>query len=215
MNSDKIVIMDWGGVIESHKGDCSGWKARTEAIIKKLAHNENIILNSWGTFEINGKEHNINTINDDNLIINWIDYLIDKYNLNYTREEFILTYDSEYEKIEFFKDIIDILYDTKKYCNIGILSNLPKMDFKRLKRQIDLKRLDYVWLSYEIGIAKPNPKIYEVVEQTTGINPNNILFIDDDSVNITEAAKRGWNTLCASGSDKDIIKKAIDNFLGL
>ena len=40
MNSDKIVIMDWGGVIESHKGDCSGWKARTEAIIKKLAHNE-------------------------------------------------------------------------------------------------------------------------------------------------------------------------------
>ena len=45
-----------------------------------------------------------------------------------------------------------------------------------------------------MGVTKPDPRIYEMVERDCGIAPDRLLFTDDRADNITAAARRGWHT---------------------
>lgn len=63
---------------------------------------------------------------------------------------------------------------------------LPKMDF--------LADFDRLYVSGRMGVIKPDPRIYEMVEQDCGIRPDLLLFTDDRADNITAAARRGWRT---------------------
>lgn len=211
-NINKMVIMDWGGVIDNFNDEVNGWKARTKSIIRRLGNSTDEISN-WATFDVDDKKYNICEINDDNLLDKWISYVINKYALSCNKEEFLDVYKEEYGKVIYYKDIIEILYKTKKYCQIGILSNLTKLDKDRLGKQVDFSKLDYVGLSFELGEIKPNDKIYELVEEQTNIEPNNILFIDNRIDNINAARKRGWNTLLATGEDKEFIWDKIMEFV--
>ena len=211
-NINKMVIMDWGGVIDNFNDEVNGWKARTKSIIRRLGNSTDEISN-WATFDVDDKKYNICEINDDNLLDKWISYVINKYALSCNKEEFLDVYKEEYGKVIYYKDIIEILYKTKKYCQIGILSNLTKLDKDRLGKQVDFSKLDYVGLSFELGEIKHNDKIYELVEEQTKIEPNNILFIDDRIDNINGARDRGWKVLLATGEDKELIGKTIWEFV--
>jgi len=63
---------------------------------------------------------------------------------------------------------------------------LPKMDF--------LSEFDRRYVSGELKVTKPDPRIYEIVEKDSGIPPDRLLFTDDRADNITAAARRGWRT---------------------
>lgn len=211
-NMNKMVIMDWGGVIDNDNNSINGWKARTKSIIRRLGNSDDEI-STWATFDVDDKKYNICEINDDNLLDKWISNVITKYSLSCNKEEFLDVYKEEYANVIYYKDIIEILYKTKKYCQIGILSNLTKLDKDRLGKQVDFSKLDYVGLSFELGEIKPNDKIYELVEEQTNIEPNNILFIDNRIDNINAARKRGWNTLLATGEDSELIENKIKEFV--
>ena len=62
----------------------------------------------------------------------------------------------------------------------------PKMDF--------LSEFDREYVSGRMGVIKPDPRIYEMVEADCGIPPSSLLFTDDKAENITAAARRGWRT---------------------
>ncbi len=63
---------------------------------------------------------------------------------------------------------------------------LPRMDF--------LRDFDRLYVSGRMGVIKPDPRIYEMVEADCGIAPSRLLFTDDRADNITAAARRGWRT---------------------
>jgi 2-haloacid dehalogenase len=63
---------------------------------------------------------------------------------------------------------------------------LPKMDF--------LQDFDRLYVSGRMGVIKPDPRIYEMVEADCGLVPSRLLFTDDRADNITAAARRGWRT---------------------
>lgn len=55
-----------------------------------------------------------------------------------------------------------------------------------------LKLFDRRFVSGELGVLKPEPEIYAVVEAATGIAPARLLFTDDSAANVAAAAARGW-----------------------
>lgn len=63
---------------------------------------------------------------------------------------------------------------------------VPKMDF--------LMDFDRHYVSGRMGVIKPDPRIYEMVEVDCGIAATRLLFTDDRADNITAAARRGWRT---------------------
>lgn len=57
-----------------------------------------------------------------------------------------------------------------------------------------LREFDRRFFSAEYGVLKPDPRIYEVLEDATGHPPETLLFTDDKRENIQAAAARGWQT---------------------
>ncbi|MGB3245706.1 MAG: HAD family phosphatase [Sulfitobacter sp.] len=57
-----------------------------------------------------------------------------------------------------------------------------------------LRQFDRDFISGHMGMIKPDPHIYQAVEQTSGIAPEALLFTDDRADNIAAAKGRGWQT---------------------
>jgi 2-haloacid dehalogenase len=57
-----------------------------------------------------------------------------------------------------------------------------------------LGEFDRDYVSGRMQVIKPNSKIYEMLEQDSGVAPDRLLFADDRADNIAMAASRGWQT---------------------
>lgn len=57
-----------------------------------------------------------------------------------------------------------------------------------------LTEFDQAFVSGHLGIQKPDPAIYEVLERETGFSGADLLFADDRADNIAAAEARGWKT---------------------
>lgn len=214
-NPEKIVIFDWGGIVESHKdGENNYFKIIIEIIkIINPNINENEIISLWKKCNLDEKGKNILVCKDFIDIENWFNRVKNAFKLNCDLETFNQIYQKEFEYVDYYKNVIQLEYETKKRCKIGILSNLIFLDKERLSKQLELNKYDYVWLSFELGELKPDNRIYEIVEDDCKLKPQNILFIDDSERNIITAKNRGWNVYNSFGYEINKIKEAIENFL--
>ncbi len=57
-----------------------------------------------------------------------------------------------------------------------------------------LNQFDRAYVSGHMGVTKPDPAIYAMVEDDCGVDPGALLFTDDRLENITAALARGWQT---------------------
>lgn len=78
----------------------------------------------------------------------------------------------------------------------GLLSNSgPEMMARvRVARRLDAW-FDAVVVSCEVGLAKPDPRIYELCLSRLGVTPGQALFVDDREDNIEAAGRLGLRTL--------------------
>jgi len=90
----------------------------------------------------------------------------------------------------FDETIIAIRKLKKSGIKIGILSNaLPLLH----DTKINLVPKKYAFTSYELGLLKPDTKIYQTLADKLQTPYEQILFIDDKEKNITAARKLGIN----------------------
>lgn len=57
---------------------------------------------------------------------------------------------------------------------------------------LPMSLLDHRFASHFIGVMKPDPRIYQYVEEQTGFGPQSILFFDDHEPNVIAAIECGW-----------------------
>ncbi|MBX9452270.1 MAG: HAD family hydrolase [Neoaquamicrobium sediminum] len=59
-----------------------------------------------------------------------------------------------------------------------------------------------VTVSGEVGLIKPDERIYRLHAETFGLTPATTLFIDDSAKNVEGAKGAGWNAVLFTGVDK-------------
>lgn len=210
--NNKIIIFDWGGIVESNReGEYNIYKARIK-LIKQFNNSidEKELLEKYA---ICYNEQNIRAYREPVEIEKWFYRIKKDLELSCKFEEFCEAYKKEYSKVYYYKETAEFAHSLRELCQTGILSNLTVLDKERIDYQMKLDKFDYVWLSFEIGVGKPDKKIYEFVENECKIPPENILFIDDRERNIIAAKERGWNVLQAYGYELDKIKERVHEFL--
>lgn len=104
-----------------------------------------------------------------------------------------------------YKDTIDYINYLRRNNYVCLLSNLKQIDYEYLSSVVDISWFDRLFLSYEIGYAKPDLKIYEYVINELGTN--DFYFFDDSHRNIQNALYLGINAHQITGED---IKKLIN-----
>ena len=96
---------------------------------------------------------------------------------------------------------LKMLAELKKHYNIYMLSNTSSFVYPRIARQEFTKLgatvedyFDGIYLSYELHLAKPDPKVFEHILEDAGIRAEETLFFDDSQVNLDAAAELGFQT---------------------
>lgn len=84
----------------------------------------------------------------------------------------------------------------------GFLSNGVPETMARLRAERQLaSRFDVIIVSCEVGVAKPDPKIYELCLAGLGVPPQSALFVDDRPINVEAAQQLGLQALCFTGDE--------------
>ena len=101
----------------------------------------------------------------------------------------------------------------------AILSNMGDNVLANIERTFDwLARFDVLVWSYQLGMAKPEPAIYQHTLRELGVEPGEALFIDDRIVNIEAARALGMRGILFSTVDTlrvDLIANGLDRELPL
>ena len=86
--------------------------------------------------------------------------------------------------------------------DLACLTNTNPMQWPRISEEFGLGQyFPKQYVSYELGLMKPNRAIYEHVVEDTNLDASEILFIDDNLANCTTAGVVGMDTCHVSGFD--------------
>lgn len=89
----------------------------------------------------------------------------------------------------FFPETMDLMKNLRrKGVNVCLLSNaLPNLE----NTASHLTFPKFTFTSFELGLLKPDPKIYETVLERLNARPQEVIFIDDKETNVKAAQKLG------------------------
>ncbi len=76
-----------------------------------------------------------------------------------------------------------------------VLSNMSREFIDFLREQPVYRHFDGDVVSCEVGMAKPEPEIYDLLLERFALEPTQTLFIDDRKENVEAAAEKGIHTL--------------------
>ena len=208
MKKKKLILFDWGHVIQNGSSNTCTVEYAREMVCKDMSpinHSKFMKIFDSNDFW---------TLNNNKFKAFITNSLIQSGSTkNY--DDFVESYFKQNGKIPYFKDTTKLIENIQNMnnCYIGILSNISELDIVQLKEHLNLNKFDYLFLSANTGIQKPNNMAYVNVEKKVKMPANNILFIDDNPENIKVANNRGWKTCLATGNNINKIKNEITSFL--
>ena len=97
-------------------------------------------------------------------------------------------------------DKLDALKHYAKKYRIFLLSNTNPVAIETVKPMFQMggqsmeSYFEKMYLSYEMKCAKPDLKIFKMLIDDSGINPDETLFVDDSKVNLEAASELGIKT---------------------
>jgi len=124
-------------------------------------------------------------------------------NLNVSPRKLIKLFHKAYKKgFKKNKKLYRIAFKLKKNYKIGILSDQWYLSKDVLVSKKDYKKFDVVIISCDVGIRKPNPKIYKLLIKKIRLKPKEILFIDNRKWNLIPAKKLGIKTILFKNNEQ-------------
>ena len=210
----KVILFDWGGVVETSYMEYSTirdimYSLGCSNVDEELIYDRFHVNSSTSCFDTitNMEEYNkalkefLCLFSGD---VEVTDEIVEKYKK---------TYSSVMVNNPYYQDVSEYAQSLSDRCEIGILSNVQLIDKKRQNRHLNYDSFKYVFLSCDIGLAKPGREIFLYVNEKIG--DADILFLDDNENNLKVPRELGWKTYqVQKGGDIDNIKRVCNEFLG-
>jgi putative hydrolase of the HAD superfamily len=96
----------------------------------------------------------------------------------------------------------DLVGQTRKALPVAVLSNTNQVHWDAgAHRWPLLGMFDRSFLSFEIGMVKPDPEIFSHVVAAFDTEPGRVLFLDDSQLNVDQAAAVGLDARRVVGVD--------------
>lgn len=114
-------------------------------------------------------------------------------NINEATDELERQWIDEYKLIEGTKNLLDQL--SRKYKVYYLSDNVRERINKIDQKYNFLKWFDGGVFSHEVGVRKPDPKIYEIVLSKAAVLASEALLIDDKLTSLPPAEELGMRTI--------------------
>lgn len=121
-----------------------------------------------------------------------------------------------FEAIDLVSEMQDLLKWASQHYHVGLLSNIMPGFINRMIAEGALPQVPYAQIidsSIEKTI-KPEEKIFQIAQERAGVDPSEILLIDDARPNLMAAEKLGWKVLWFDDYRPDVsaerVRKALE-----
>lgn len=124
--------------------------------------------------------------------------VVAEWDLPFSPEEFLTIFpgwlDDPFEGAE------QMIRETASRVQVGCLSNTNALQWQGMISHWPLSTLfEHRFLSFELGAVKPDPEIYAQVIERLPVAPLNVLFLDDNPLNVEGAHAAGLRAEQAVG----------------
>lgn len=101
------------------------------------------------------------------------------------------------DNVESMPEMDQLVRWAAEHYEVGLLSNNMPGFIEVLKTRGSIPDVNYTAIvdSSKIGAVKPEMKIYEEAQKLSGVEPREILFVDDSRTNLIVADKLRWHVL--------------------
>ena len=101
------------------------------------------------------------------------------------------------ETLEPIMQMHELVQWAAEHYKIGLLTNIMPglLSTMRQDHRLPAGPYDAIVDSSEVGVIKPEARIFEIAQERAGCPPEEILLIDDSRVNLMAAEKLGWHVL--------------------
>lgn len=102
-------------------------------------------------------------------------------------------------------DVFALVDEAKtKGITTVVFTNVIEPTYNVLEKAGYYDRFDHIIASCKVGMAKPQPEIYQLALDTIGTTAEQSLFIDDKQRNLIPATEMGWHTILAENAEQII-----------
>lgn len=110
--------------------------------------------------------------------VRFFDAIKERFDLRLDYDDFLNVWSSGFVPNE---EIIPLIEELKCRYRLSLLSNTNQAHFEAIRRDVPiLSTFETCFLSYEMGLRKPDPRIYERVLEAMHIMPGECVYIDDN-----------------------------------
>lgn len=89
-----------------------------------------------------------------------------------------------------------LVLELRRTMRTAVLSNSVDGARREDQRRFDLASMfDILVYSDEVGCAKPDPAIFHLTEQHLGVEPDEVVFLDDREEHVRAARALGWHAI--------------------
>lgn len=180
----KAILFDFGGVIYEHP------KGIVPEVIARIYDQPlEVAVQGYAEYSDDYAEGRIAT----NDLVTTLSFLLKS---NKSVEEVKRLWLKHYQELATVNPkIIDLIRRLKSNYKLYLLTNITEMN-DLYNRNLGVYELfDGLFKSFEMKLKKPNPMIYDKVISDLNLEPQEILFIDDDIINLIAAQKIGVKTI--------------------
>jgi HAD superfamily hydrolase (TIGR01509 family) len=126
--------------------------------------------------------------------------IVEEFSLPYSPQEFLQRFERWPD--ELFDGVTDLLRTIGENFHLAILSNTNAIHWEcnDIEGRLD-PLVKSVFLSYRTGLVKPEPAAFQDVLSTLDVMAENVLFLDDNRLNIDAARQCGLQARLTRGFD--------------
>lgn len=127
--------------------------------------------------------------------------------------QFQMAYQNALNHIQLFDGLAATLTRLSHCFEIGVITNGPAEIQRAKLHQLQIEHYvhpDHIFISEELGIAKPNPSIFTTWAHQVGIKANEAVYVGDNAtLDMTSAKHAGWQTFWFNHRQNDQVKPTV------
>jgi glucose-1-phosphatase len=187
LSSIDVLLFDLGGVLVEFSG------VRDLAVLLQGRLSESEIREQWSRYRPSEQFGLGNLSRED-----FGNRFVKDWNLELAPEDFLREFQSWSRRL--FPGAVELLTLLRPRFRLAALSNSNELHWERNTNDLGVTGLFEVAISsHQVGLCKPDPKMYLIALDRLGASPDSVMFFDDVPANVAAASALGIRAFQVEG----------------
>ena len=182
-----MLLFDLGGVLVEFSG------VRDLAVLLRGRLSESEILDRWGRCP-HSEQFGLGKLSRRDFGARFVR----DWNIELSPEDFLREFQSWSKRL--FPGAVELLTSLRPRFRLAALSNSNELHWERNSNDLGVTGLFEVAISsHQIGMCKPDPRMYVTALARLGVSPDAVMFFDDVPANVEAASALGIHAFQVEG----------------